>query len=252
MTASLHTRRIAVALAAALGAVLAVVGLATAARTTMTSTRISPKLCETTGGGKFVAIPGFPGEMIDRRLLADIRWIEHRYPIFITDGYSTDPVHAQNGEHPIGLALDIVPDKSAGGRWSDVTRLALWAEPKQNEPRTPFRWVGYEGDEGHGIGDHLHLSWSHSETKPGKPAKLIDTIRCPDPIGTTQPPTPDPPTPDPPTTGGSPGTGPSGHSGAHSHRHRHSENPPSSGGISHGKLALAPPVAETGGVGLGD
>ena len=28
------------------------------------------------------------------------------------------------GEHPIGLALDIVPDKAAGGSWSDITRLA--------------------------------------------------------------------------------------------------------------------------------
>ena len=81
----------------------------------MSSTKLSPTLCETTGGGKFVSIPGFPGEMIDRRLLADIRWLRKRYQIFITDGYSMDDVHASNGEHPLGLALDIVPDKAAGG-----------------------------------------------------------------------------------------------------------------------------------------
>ena len=29
-------------------------------------------------------------------------------------------------------------------------------------PRPPFRWVGYEGDAGHGCGNHLHLSWNHA------------------------------------------------------------------------------------------
>jgi hypothetical protein len=235
-------------LAASLTLAVAVTALAAPA---MTSTKISPTLCETTGGGKFVAIPGSPGEMIDRRLLADIRWIEHRYPIFITDGYSMDDVHALNGEHPIGLALDIVPDTAAGGRWSDVTRLALWAEPKQNQPRAPFRWVGYDGDEGHGRGDHLHLSWGHSETRPGHPAQLVQTVRCPDPIGTTPTPPADPPEPPAPPTGGSPeGTAPSG---GHTHRGRggrgHGGN--GSGGIG-GKLGLAPPVVETDGAGAGE
>ena len=168
-------------LAAALALVLAVAGIAAAAR--MTSTKLGPSLCETVGGGKFVDIPGFPGEMLDRRLLADVRWLRQHYRIFITDGYSLSDVHSELGEHPLGLALDIVPDKAAGGRWSDVTRLARWAEPRQNRPRAPFRWVGYNGDAGHGRGHHLHLSWSHSRARPGRPAKLINTIRCPDPIG---------------------------------------------------------------------
>src|SRR4051794_34303905 len=88
-------------LAIAAIAVLAVAGIAQSAGR-MSSRVLGPKLCETTGGGKFVSIPGFPGERIDRRLLTDIRWIRHRYPIFITDGYSMDDVHAANGEHPIG------------------------------------------------------------------------------------------------------------------------------------------------------
>jgi hypothetical protein len=227
--------KIVIALATALALVGALAAIASAA---MTSTKLSPTLCETTGGGKFVAIPGFPGEMIDRRLLADIRWLKKRYPIFITDGYSMDDVHAQNGEHPIGLALDIIPNKAAGGRWADITRLARWAEPKQNHPRAPFRWVGYNGDEGHGRGDHLHLSWDHSETNPGRPARLIETVRCPDPIGGQTPTEPTEPTepPEPPTGG----------AGAHAGHGGHG-----SGGIG-GKLGLAPPVAETGGVGLGE
>ena len=59
----------------------------------MTSTQLGPKLCETTGGGRFVKIPGFPGERIDRRLLTDIEFLleKYKHKFFITDGYSTDP-----------------------------------------------------------------------------------------------------------------------------------------------------------------
>jgi hypothetical protein len=145
----------------------------------MQSTKLDRHLCETKHGGKFVDIPGFPGERIDRRLLADVRWLVRRYEIFITDGYALEG-HARNGEHPIGLALDIVPDKAAGGSWEKVDKLARWAEPEPDRTRPPFRWVGYDGDEGHGRGHHLHLSWMHSETDPGDPARVVYTRKCPD------------------------------------------------------------------------
>jgi hypothetical protein len=145
----------------------------------MRSERIEPNLCETTGGGRFVTIPGFPGEKIDRRLKRDVKMLVRKYKLQITDGYSLDPVHSRKGEHPIGLALDIVPDTSHGGRWRDVGRLARWAEPKRDRPRAPFRWVGYNGDAGHGRGHHLHLSWGHSETRYNRPARTVYTLRCP-------------------------------------------------------------------------
>lgn len=92
----------------------------------MTSTPINSKLCETTGGGRFVKIPGFPGEKIDRRLLTDIEWLLER--------------------------------------------------------------------------DHLHLSWSHSDTKPEKPARTVYTIKCPGTdIGGDET---DPPAEDPAPSGG--------------------------------------------------
>jgi len=260
--------RLASGLAIALIAALAITGVASAR---MTSTKLGPTLCETTGGGKFVSIPDFPGERIDRRLLNDVRFLEKRYKIFVTDGYSMDDVHSANGEHPIGLALDIVPNKAAGGTWNDIDRLAAWAEPKQNQPRAPFRWVGYDGDSGHGRGNHLHLSFGHSETKPGIPAKYVQSIRCPGPAGgqTTTPPTqPEPPVepdePTGPTTGGAASHGGNhsadrdrnrdrdrdrdrGHGGASTGGMGSGSLP--SGGIS-GKLGLAPPVSETGGIGL--
>jgi hypothetical protein len=215
------SRRLSVCVLAAVCATGAMTALASGA---MQSVKLEPGVCETTGGGRFVDVPGFPGEKIDRRLLTDIRWIRKRYPIFITDGHSTDPVHSAQGEHPVGLALDIVPDKAAGGRWSDIGRLARWAEPRQDKPRFPFRWVGYNGDANHGKRHHLHLSWSHSPSRFNRPAKTVYTVKCPKPgaAAPVEPPKPPPPPESEPTA--PPPPPPSGGSLAHAH--------PESGGVS--------------------
>lgn len=189
------------ALGAALGASIGVIASAGAA----TSQKVDSGVCLTTGGGKFVGIPRFPGEQIDRRLKNDVRHLVRKYKIFVTDGYSTDPVHSSKGEHPVGLGLDIVPNASRGGTWADIDRLARWAEPKQNQPRPPFRWVGYDGDSGHGRGHHLHLSWNWvGKHRFGKPMRSVYTLRCPGkkakPPAPTPAPSPQPaPTPKDPT-----------------------------------------------------
>jgi len=171
-------------------ALLAVIALgASPVGAEMRSDRIDRHLCKTIGGGRFVPIPGFPGERIDRRLLKDILWMRRRFDIFITDGFSLSDVHARLGEHPIGLALDIVPYWSEGGNWKKIGRLAKRAEPRQNRPRPPWRWVGYNGDVGHGRRDHLHLSYMHSDTRPNDPARVVYTRRCPvRPEGRPKPP----------------------------------------------------------------
>ncbi len=174
--------RIKIAIATVLAG-LTLGALASAASARMRSTKLDGGVCLTEGGGRFVDIPGFPGETIDRRLLRDIEFLERRYKIFVTDGYSNSGVHAPNGEHPIGLALDIAPNKSQGGSWTDIDALAAWAEPRESTPISPFRWVGYDGDAGHGRGHHLHLSWNHSATKAGTPAESVYTLKCPKPGG---------------------------------------------------------------------
>jgi len=162
-----------------LAAIAGAAALAASPAAAMRSKKVASHLCKTVGGGRFVAIPGFPGEEIDRRLLPDIRWMKRRFDIFITDGYSTDPVHAAVGEPPIGLATDIVPNSAAAGTWNEIGELAHLAEPRQDQPIMPWRWVGWTGDPGHGRGDHLHLSWSHSDTDPEHPARVVYTRRCP-------------------------------------------------------------------------
>ena len=119
-----------------------------------------------TGGGAIVAIPGFPGESIDQRILSDVLHLTRTYRVAVTDGYAPSG-HEPDGEHPLGLAVDLVP--GPGGTWDDVDQLARWAEPAPNRPRPPFRWVGYDGDADHGRGHHLHLSWTHGPATWRKP-----------------------------------------------------------------------------------
>lgn len=125
-----------------------------------------------TGRGRFVPIPGQGGARIDRRVLADVLYLVRRYHVRVGDGYALYG-HEPRGEHPLGLAVDLYP--GAGGSWRQVDRLARWAEPRQNHPRPPFRWVGYNGDANHGRGNHLHLSWQHSLGRRGHPVRTAWT-----------------------------------------------------------------------------
>ncbi len=125
------------------------------------------------GPGQIVAIPGSPGETIDIRILRDVLLLQRRFRFTITDGYAPTG-HAAGGEHPLGLAIDVVPGR--GGSWDDLDRLAAWADPRQGQPRPPFRFVGYDGDDGHGRGHHLHLSWDHGPAPSRRPPAAAVTV----------------------------------------------------------------------------
>jgi hypothetical protein len=116
------------------------------------------------GGGGLAVIPGTGGQQVDERILSDVTYLIAAYHVTVTAGFAPSG-HKAHGEHPLGLAVDLVP--GPGGSWDDVDRLAAWAEPQQNHPRAPFRWVGYDGDPDHGRGNHLHLSWMHAPAQPG-------------------------------------------------------------------------------------
>jgi hypothetical protein len=137
-----------------------------------------------TGGGRLDEVPGQTWARVDRRILPDVLYFIRRYHVQIWEGFGTIG-HEPFGEHPLGLAVDILP--GPGGTWDDVTRLARWAEPRQNHPRAPFRWVGWNGDFNHGhpsvcrprrgCAPHLHLSWSHSRTPPRHVAGSVRVFR---------------------------------------------------------------------------
>ena len=107
-----------------------------------------------------VDIPHDPGERIDAKIVGDIGALERYFRVRVTDGYAPSG-HAAGGEHPVGLAADIIPDTARGGTWDDVDRLAAFAAQHPGI----FRFVGYDGRfgttawPGHGRGNHLHLSW---------------------------------------------------------------------------------------------
>jgi hypothetical protein len=175
--------RLGLAIALACAALLGLAATATAAPGTAPT-----RLVYATG--KIVplpaSIPHEEGDMVDRRILPDLRWIAQRYPIYVTDGYSgplpsgehagCHNCHTRGSDHYNGLAVDIVP--VGGGTkcdttWAAISRLALWAEALQSLPSPPFRWVGYDGDAGHGCGHHLHLSWNHA---PAAQFELADWV----------------------------------------------------------------------------
>jgi hypothetical protein len=136
------------------------------------------------------AIPHEEGDMVDRRIVPDLRWIAQRFPIYVTDGYSgplpngehagCHGCHVKHSDHYNGLAVDIVPLNASGrgcdASWRGITRLAHWAEPVQNRPRAPFRWIGYDGDAGHGCGHHLHLSWEHAAAPMFELAEWVEVF----------------------------------------------------------------------------
>jgi hypothetical protein len=142
----------------------------------------------TYGEKKLVDIPESiphlqPHDRIDGRLMPQIRYLSDRFQSFeIQDAYGGKP-HTKYGEHPLGLAVDVQPldwdGKGCDGSWRQISRIARWAEPRQNHPRPPFRWVGYNHDADHGCGDHLHLSWIHAPAKPFHKADWVELFDVP-------------------------------------------------------------------------
>lgn len=135
-------------------------------------------------------IPHEAGDMIDRRLIPDLGYLAANFPIYVTDGYSgplpaggwagCHRCHVAHSDHYNGLAVDLVArslSPRCDATWRGVTRLARWAEPTQNHPNPPFRWVGYDGDAGHGCGNHLHLSWNHAPAPEYRIASWVQVFR---------------------------------------------------------------------------
>jgi hypothetical protein len=140
-------------------------------------------------------IPHLDGAMVDDRIVPDLRYLANRYRLFVVEGYAGPLAgvghvgcrrcHVSNSDHYRGLAVDLVPlrwdGRGCDRSWRRTTRLAKWAEPRQNYPRLPFRWVGYNGDYNHGCGNHLHLSWDYAPTKRYHVADWVDVFDPPSP-----------------------------------------------------------------------
>lgn len=187
---SLRLARWAGGLAGLLFVLCAALGLGGAAVATAETPTGTPRVLY--GPGEIVPIPASipheDGDMVDRRIIGDLRWLAANFPIYVTDGYSgplgdehvgCDGCHVKNSDHHLGLGVDIVPlepSSRCDAKWAGITRLARWAEPRQNRPVAPFRWVGYDGDSGHGCGHHLHLSWNHAPAREFEVAEWVEVL----------------------------------------------------------------------------
>jgi len=126
---------------------------------------------------------------IDPRIRNDAIAIGRRYRVAYWDCLGGHPPHIINGEHPIGVACDIVPDRSRGGTWGRVQQLARdygWRPSCAAggcSGRGPFRIILYNGYPGHGDpahtrdAPHLHISWQHAAAAPfTRPAWVVNRL----------------------------------------------------------------------------
>lgn len=123
-------------------------------------------------GSWLVALPSFPGERCDARIVPEVERLALAYGLRVTDCYGGWP-HETRGEHPLGLAVDWVP---IDGDWRRTKRLAVAAGWRPACARAgcpaagPFRVVLYNGYPGHGdpahsASAHLHTSWAHGPAR---------------------------------------------------------------------------------------
>lgn len=154
-----------------------------------------PKTKIKRGAGHFVPVPDeVPADedaYVDNRIRDDLVWISKRFEIYVAEGYAGRlpglgmigcRCHVADSDHKIGLAVDIYPvdwdGRGCDRSWRPLTKLARLLEPHQNETVPPFAWVGYDGDDNHGCGDHLHLSWNHAPNyKPGRASGWVEAFR---------------------------------------------------------------------------
>jgi hypothetical protein len=137
------------------------------------------------GGSWLATVPG-TGIQCDRRIVPNVVTILERYHARLNACYASTG-HQMAGEHPLGLAVDLVPQPPS--TWAQMERLARdsgWRETCATsgcaeQTGTAFRFVGWNGYPGHGdpahagTNAHLHLSWNWSGSH-GPPAESVQLV----------------------------------------------------------------------------
>jgi hypothetical protein len=137
--------------------------------------------------GRWLApMPG-THEQCDTRIVDDVLFLIDRFGLTVTACFAATG-HRIHGEHPLGLAIDVVPSDGAWSRTAAAARFFGW-QPDcaptgcAAEVRPPMRVVLYNGYPGHGdpehchapaCAPHLHLSWAHGPTEPLTPAPWVE------------------------------------------------------------------------------
>ena len=137
--------------------------------------------------GRWLApVPG-TGVRCDARIVDDVVFLTTRFGLRVTACFAASG-HALHGEHPLGLAIDVVPRDDDWTRTAATARSFGWrpacaATGCAGEVRPPMRVVLYNGYPGHGdpshctppgCAPHLHLSWAHGPASPLTPAPWVE------------------------------------------------------------------------------
>jgi len=140
--------------------------------------------------GRWLApVPG-TGMRCDARIVADVLYLIHRFGLTVTACFAASG-HKIHGEHPLGLAIDVVPRDGDWDRTDATARFFAWspscaASGCAGKVHPPMRVVLYNGYPGHGDPAHcrqpaclahLHLSWAHGPAEPLTPAPWVDQLR---------------------------------------------------------------------------
>jgi hypothetical protein len=145
--------------------------------------RAGPTLVAPPIEGWLAPLPDFPGERCDARIAGEVTLISRTFGVRVTDCYGGAP-HELDGDHPLGLAADVVP---SDGNWDRTLRLAErfgWqptCAPRGCPGVGPFGLILYNGypdhgDPQHSSRPHLHLSWAHGPAAPFSPAPWVRPV----------------------------------------------------------------------------
>jgi hypothetical protein len=128
-------------------------------------------------------VPGAQGERCDARIVPDVVMLLATFGVRLTACFGGAP-HATGGEHPLGLAADLVPIDGDWGRTLRLARAYGWSPAcavTGCPGRGPFRVVLYDGYPGHGdpahsSTPHLHVSWQHAPAEPFTRARWVRVL----------------------------------------------------------------------------
>jgi hypothetical protein len=144
------------------------------------------RVARVSAGTPWLAPLAGTGLRCDARIIPDVEYILSRFGLRATSCYRSDGP-GDDGEHPLGLALDAVP---IDGDWSRALAAAEAFGWKPSCGSTgcagqltaPMRFIGYNGYPGHGDPDHaganahIHLSWLHAPAAPYTQAAWVDVF----------------------------------------------------------------------------
>jgi hypothetical protein len=133
-------------------------------------------------------VPG-TGLRCDARSVPDVQFVLGRFGLRLTACFAASG-HEPGGEHPLGLATDLVPADGTWSRTMAAARFFGWspdcaATGCAGRVRRPMRVVLYNGYPGHGdpahcappaCAAHLHLSWAHASTPRLTPAPCVEVL----------------------------------------------------------------------------